>query len=76
MKRSKFAQFLALMSVTPSFRMSVIIYPLWIAVGGFLWYLLRGKTISESLFYSAVVLLFGCFIGLIGQAIKRGKLRW
>jgi len=63
MKGNKFAQFQEPLSKIPSFRISVFLVPLWVAVCGFIWYQLRGKSALESLFFSAFILLFACFVG-------------
>jgi len=64
-----------LMTNDIDFRVSVFYYPLLAAAAGFLWWLLRGRGLSEVLLFSAAMFLFTCFVGLVYQAMRRGKLR-
>jgi hypothetical protein len=77
MKDRNFGQFLEfLMSNDSSFRISVLFYPLLLAIGSFiLGWLLRGKSLLDSLFFSGLIFLLACFVGIIYQAVRRKNLR-
>lgn len=73
----KLAQFLAFLATSDRrFRIPVLYYPLCSAAGGFLlWWLVKGRSLSESLLFGSSMFLLGCFVGLIDQAVRRRNLR-
>lgn len=76
MRDTKFIRFLSfLMTNEPQFRVSVLYYPLLLAAGSFAWLLLKSRSFSEALLFSAVMFLLSCFIGLTWQALRRRNLR-
>lgn len=77
MKESKVIRFVEfLMTDDLFFRLAIFYLPLIIAIGTFfLQWLVRGKSVTESIFSSAFIFLIVCFIGVVGEAVKRGNLR-
>lgn len=71
-KLTKFYEFL--LTDDRDFRQGVFHIPLTVAIGMFLLqWLVRDRSIKESLFASAFIFLLVCFIGLVSRAFERGR---
>ena len=77
MKEIKLVQFLRFLTRDDRlFRKVLLRFPLATALGSFILnWLVLDKGLSKSLSASAFIFLLTCFIGLIGEIMRRGKLR-
>ena len=74
MEANKFSQLFASVN-RRRFRYAVFVSPLLTATLGFLFSLVQGKGLSESLFFAAFLFLLMCVIGLVYYLARYRNLR-